>query len=136
MKWNINITTDETNFNLRKLLSLIASVYDSLGFVAPAVVTLKTLLQEVWQTGVSWDKNLPITFQNRIQNWLHERSNCDRISFPRCMQVLRTNWTTELHIFSDASQLALGTVAYIRTPQSTELKALFVIGRAKVLSPS
>ena len=117
---------------MRQLLSLIASVFDQLGLVAPAAVILKIILQEVWRTGVSWDKNLPITFQKRIQKWLHESSKSDRVSLPRCMQVLPTNSLTELHVFTDASQLALGTVAYLRMPQSTAILAFFVMGRSKI----
>ena len=120
-KLDTNNFTEKKSFTLRQLLSLIASVFDPLGLVAPAVVTLKIILQEVWRTGVSWDENLPITFQKRIQKWLHESSKSDRVSLPRCMQVLPTNSLTELHVFTDASQLALGTVAYLRMPQATAI---------------
>ena len=132
LKFDTNNFTEKTSFNLRQLLSLIASVFDPLGLVAPAVVTLKIILQEVWRTGVSWDETLPITFQIRIQKWLHESSKSDRVSLPRCMHVLPTNSRTELHVFTDASQLALGTVAYLRMPQSTAILASFVMGRSKI----
>ena len=100
MKMDMTNSTDESIFTLRKRLSLIASVFDPLGFVAPAVVTLKIFLLEIWRTGVSWDELLPITFQKQIQKRLHESSKCNRVSLPRCMQVLPTNSKTELHIFT------------------------------------
>ena len=48
------------------------------------------------------------------------------------MQVLPTNSRTELHVFTDASHLALGTVPYLRMPQSTAILAFFVMGRSKI----
>ena len=128
LKFDTNNFTEKTSFTLRQLLSLIASVFDPLGLVAPAVVTLKIILQEVWRTGVSWDGNLPILLQKRIQKWLHESSKSDRVSLPRCMQVLPTISLSELHVFTDASQLALGTVAYLRMPQSTAIFVFFCDG--------
>ena len=132
MQFDKDNNSDNTIFTLRKLLSLIASVYDPLGFVAPAIVTLKILLQEVWRTGISWDESLPILYQKRIQKWLDESSKCDRVCLPRCMHLLPTDKEQELHVFTDASQLALGTVAYLRNPVSPDIKVTFVMGRSKV----
>ena len=48
------------------------------------------------------------------------------------MQVPPTKSRTELHVFTDATQLAVGTVAYLRMPQSTAILAFFVMGRSKI----
>lgn len=44
----------------RQLLSIIAFLFDPLGFLAPFVVRAKILLQKVWQLGMTWDDPLPL----------------------------------------------------------------------------
>ena len=43
----------------RTLLSNIARVFDVLGFVAPAIVTVKLLLQQTWEAGIDWEDEVP-----------------------------------------------------------------------------
>ncbi len=43
----------------RQVLSLIASLFDPLGFLAPFLVRAKIILQRIWQLGVAWDDCLP-----------------------------------------------------------------------------
>ena len=42
-----------------RMLSLIASLFDPNGFLAPFLVRAKILLQQVWQCGIGWDDVLP-----------------------------------------------------------------------------
>ena len=51
--------TNADNYTVRKLLSLIACLFDPLGIIAPVVTTLKIILQEIWKKGLAWDDNLP-----------------------------------------------------------------------------
>ena len=37
------------SYSIRKLLSLIACLFDPLGIIAPLVITLKIILQDVWK---------------------------------------------------------------------------------------
>lgn len=46
----------------RKILSLIASLFDPIGFLAPLLMRAKILLQQVWQFGVGWDGTPPPEF--------------------------------------------------------------------------
>ena len=39
----------------RKMLSLIASLFDPIGFLAPFLVRAKIPLQQVWQCGIGWN---------------------------------------------------------------------------------
>ena len=38
-----------------KMLSLIASLFDPIGFLAPFLVRAKILLQQMWQCAIDWD---------------------------------------------------------------------------------
>ena len=43
----------------RILASDVAKVFDILGWFAPATVTMKILLQRVWELRVEWDDPIP-----------------------------------------------------------------------------
>ncbi|KAK2577926.1 hypothetical protein KPH14_000951 [Odynerus spinipes] len=43
----------------REILSIIAQLFDPLGWLAPVVIIAKTLMQELWIRGIDWDSELP-----------------------------------------------------------------------------
>ena len=53
----------------RKILSLIASLFDPVRFLAPFLVRAKILLQQVWQFGIGWDDAPPPEFLIEWSKW-------------------------------------------------------------------
>ena len=49
----------------RNVLKTVSSIYDPLGLLSPAVVSLKMLFQEVCTHKIAWDKPLPTDFVNK-----------------------------------------------------------------------
>ena len=49
------VQEDKTDYTLRKLLSLIACLFDPLGIIAPLLITLKIILQHTWKERLAWD---------------------------------------------------------------------------------
>jgi len=46
----------------RKVLSVIASLFDPIGFLAPFLVRAKVFLKQIWNLGIGWDVSLPPEF--------------------------------------------------------------------------
>ena len=42
----------------RNILKIIASIYDPIGFLAPVVVNLKLIFQEICQKKIGWDDHI------------------------------------------------------------------------------
>ena len=121
------------SYSIRKLLSIIACLFDPLGIIAPLVITLKIILQDVWKEGLAWDDPLPLEKRILIQKWIDKYQSAPPIELPRCINPKSSaNELHELHIFSDASQLAYGAVAYIRTSSENDVSCSFLISKAKV----
>lgn len=64
--WQIKSNSFSFNINLKEkpdtrhgILSVIASLYDPLGFVAPFVLSGKCILQELCHRSIGWDDLLP-----------------------------------------------------------------------------
>ena len=114
-------------------LCLIACLFDPLGIIPTQVITLKIILQDVWKEGLAWDDPLPLEKRILVQKWIDKYQSAPPIELPRCINPkLTANKLHELHIFSDASQLAYGSVAYIRTSSKNEVSCSFFINKAKV----
>lgn len=99
---------------LRSALSVLAAVFDPLGWCAPCLLDLKIYIQECWKISSSMDYPVPPLMEARFRKLLVEREDIKQITLPRYL------WTTnsrdgsyELHGFSDASKLAYGCAIYL-----------------------
>ena len=92
LEWNT--TTDSFHFantkqslsqitTKRALVSDIAKVFDVLGWFSPATVSMKILLQRVWER-VGWDDAVPDAIRERWHHWRSELHFIAAKSIPRC----------------------------------------------------
>ncbi|XP_052430381.1 uncharacterized protein LOC127971416 [Carassius gibelio] len=141
VKWNIETDTFSFKVDLtekaatrRGILSVVASVYDPLGFLAPYVFVGKRVLQEMCKRGVGWDEPLPSDLKPKWDTWLHDLENLQRIRIPRCFipENMGKIQKIELHHFSDASSEGYGQCSYIRTVADEQVHCALVMGKARV----
>ena len=118
----------------RILVSDIAKVFDILGWFAPATVTMKILLQRVWELHVVWDDPVPDEIQNAWRRWRSELQALSCKHLPRCYFPKEVKVDSlQVHGFSDASEAAYAGVVYLRIVD-TEGKAhtTLVMSKTKV----
>lgn len=111
---HINIDNFKNNFTKREILSVISQIYDPLGFISPVIITAKILLQKLWLCKIDWDDELPNNIIISWQTFLHSLKNLHSIRVPRHV-IISEPISIELHIFTDASEVAYGACAYIRS---------------------
>ena len=51
----------------RGILSLISSIFDPLGFITPALIQPKSIIQQLWKRKIDWDELLPSDLTKRSQ---------------------------------------------------------------------
>ncbi|XP_074107213.1 uncharacterized protein LOC141532660 [Cotesia typhae] len=100
-------------YSKRSILSEIAQIFDPLGFLSPLIIQTKMFMQELWLVKLSWDSPLPETFCKRWKAFTHQLAMINCIKIPRWIHS-STNSSLEIHGFSDASQLAMAAVVYIK----------------------
>ncbi|XP_064631625.1 uncharacterized protein LOC135489924 [Lineus longissimus] len=99
----------------RGLVSTMSSVFDPCGYITPFTVRAKLLAQELWREGLGWDQPLPEGLLQKWSTWLAELVNLTVFKLPRHHPNFSpTVKDVELHIFSDASEIAFAAVAYLR----------------------
>lgn len=96
----------------RNVLCAIASLFDPLQFLAPFTVRAKVLMQEIWMAGVDWDDELPENLKIKWEKWVSELPQLSNVAVPRCLRRAYPE-NIELHLFSDASNDAFASVAYL-----------------------
>ena len=117
---------DSWRYTKCKVLSLVSSVYDPLGWVSPLTVRGKIFLQTLWKEKMGWDQTLN-TEQIKVIHDIHlDFQRVSDFSFPRhilCEHI-------ELLVFTDASSRAYGAAMY--TVDSSQLRSNLLISKAKV----
>ena len=143
LKWNPN--TDSFSFhglaipkditiNKRTVLSLIARLFDPIGFITPVIITGKILFQELWSLGIEWDTALPDELEGSFIKWVEEIEQLQQWEIPRC--IVKSSWQeatdVELHIFCDASEKGYGCCAYLREKSGNNINVSLITSKARV----
>jgi len=102
-----------TPYTKRSVLSVVARLYDPLGWLAPVVVTAKIFLQSLWKLDLAWDTPIPKSLASQWTTFAAALNKSTSFSIPRWVGTFQSS-SVELHGFSDASRAALAAVVYIR----------------------
>ena len=93
MRWHVASDTFGLKFTIkdrlatrRGILSVVASVYDLLGFVAPFILTAKLILQDLCKKKLGWDDKIPEEDSERWKAWLEALPKLEEFSVDRCLK--------------------------------------------------
>lgn len=67
--FSFNIKVKDHPPTRRGLLSVVASLYDPFGFIAPFTLSGKQILQELCHKGIGWDDPVPEQLCSRWEEW-------------------------------------------------------------------
>ena len=138
------IETDTIGFHIelkdkplthRGILSTMSSVYDPLGIVAPVISVGKQLLQELCHDNMEWDDPVPSHVHSQREKWRSKLPLLEKITIARCVKPpsFGEPVVTELHSFSDASDVGLGQVTYLPLVNNlNQVHVSFLMGKAIV----
>ncbi|XP_069973539.1 uncharacterized protein [Penaeus vannamei] len=119
----------------RGVLSIVASIYDPLGMVAPLTLPAKMILQDMCQMQLGWDENMGDKEAARWRKWLEQLPKLSRFKLPRSLVPISFGSiiSYQLHHFADASQSGYGTASYLKMVNASErVYCTLVMARARV----
>ncbi|XP_053699003.1 uncharacterized protein LOC128745972 [Sabethes cyaneus] len=139
LKYQIHLKlTPNTKLTKRCVLSYIAQIFDPLGLVGPVVVTAKAFMQTLWAlvdengTVWDWDRELPTHLHESWMMYHSELSLLNMLRIDRFV-LLPKAIEIELQLFSDASEIAYGSCAYLRsTDANGHVKVSLHTSRSRV----
>ncbi|KAI2647089.1 Gag-Pro-Pol polyprotein [Labeo rohita] len=121
---------------MRYIYKVLATQYDPLGFSIPFTTRAKVLVQRLWARPRGWDDpNLPADLLEKWNVWEKELLDLSKLKLPRCYLPADFDVETSrfsLHVFGDASEVAYGSVAYLRAEQHGKIHTAFVMARSRV----
>lgn len=108
-----SLKNENTSATKRQVLSEIAQLFDPLGLLAPVIITAKTLMQQLWLTGIGWDDKLPREVIEKWNVFKNELLMLEQFRIHRWIGYDESQHM-QLHGFSDASQIAYAACVYAR----------------------
>ena len=140
---SLDVEVPNRPFTKRGILSCIGSIYDRMGLVGPVTLAGRLMQRKIMPPKTSmtnpldkfgWDDKLPDEYFAEYDKWLTSLQNLSSISIPRCLVPKDFKPARrELHVFSDASDDAIGYVAYLRTiSEGGSVHVAFVNANSKV----
>ncbi|GFX16737.1 integrase catalytic domain-containing protein [Trichonephila clavipes] len=100
-------------YTKREVLSVIAKLYDPLGFLGPVIAKAKVFLQQLWQCKLDWDDVLPNSIANEWREFVTTLKCIEEVKINRFIMA-DNNVRIVLQGFADASEAAYGAVVYLQ----------------------
>ncbi|KAL0176346.1 hypothetical protein M9458_028676, partial [Cirrhinus mrigala] len=142
IQWNIQndtftfkVAIKNKALTRRAVLSVVSSIYDPLGFLAPFILKAKQILQKLCLEKCGWDEDIPEELSKPWQRWITELSQLDRFEVDRCIkpESFGSVRTARLHHFCDASEAGYGTVTYLSLAKSNgDIHVTFILAKSRV----
>jgi len=133
-QYSIKIS-DSTSCTKRKILSIIARIFDPLGLLAPVIVTAKILIQELWKLQIGWDESLPLDILTKWSSYVTEMQQLNGFCVKRHVGGSESDSEIQLHGFCDASERAYGACVYIRIRNQNDLTQVYLLGAKSRVAP-
>ena len=104
------------NLTRRMLVSQLASIFDPYGYLLPFTIGAKLKLRSLISSrpGMDWDEPLREENVSEWKLYFLELFDIEALSFPRSLKPVNAVGNPTLIVFSDASESAYGSCAYIR----------------------
>lgn len=121
----------------RLILSVIAKLFDPLGWLAPCIVRAKLLMQDIWRlpNNIGWDTELPLRIVSHWQAIYSDLTAANPINIPRWLKLSNTKESVELHAFCDASKLSYACCVYLRVTHDDGIISCNLVAAKSKVSP-
>lgn len=133
--FKFKITLKDRPLTRRGILSIVSSVYDPLGILAPVVLKAKKILQDLCRRKMGWDETVPDSIVQEWISWIQDLQKLENFKVDRCYKPANfgTAASAQLHHFADACEDGYGTVSYLLLHNKNgEAHCGFVMGKARV----
>ena len=125
--------TSKVPLTKRGMVSVVYSLFDPPGFIAPYIMKAKLLLQTLNRKEIGWDEPVKDAECLQWERWIDDLVKLREVKIDRCFKPKGFGKVqkTQLHLFSDASREGYSAAAYLRLKDVTG-KIHCIIGKARL----
>ncbi|XP_077968072.1 uncharacterized protein LOC120334576 [Styela clava] len=142
IKWNIqedcfgfDVNVKSKPATKRGILSVLSSIFDPMGIVAPVILKARILMQQLCRNNYEWDDEISNSENILWNRWLEDIPGLENIFMQRCFAPsgFGNIVTRQIHHFADGSAVAYGTVSYLRLiNEDGKIHVAFLLGKARL----
>ncbi|XP_039268857.2 uncharacterized protein LOC120343903 [Styela clava] len=142
IKWNIqedcfgfDVNVKSKPATKRGILSVLSSIFDPMGIVAPVILKARILMQQLCRNNYGWDDEISNSENLLWNGWLEDIPGLENIFMQRCFAPsgFGNIVTRQIHHFADGSAVAYGTVSYLRLiNEDGKIHVAFLLGKARL----
>ncbi|XP_033105146.1 uncharacterized protein LOC117107553 [Anneissia japonica] len=129
--FTFNIDLGEEPYTKLGMLSTINGVFDPLGFVAPVMIQARVLFRKMITSSTDWDEELAGCYLQEWKSWKNDLKELQNVSVPRAYP-LTFGEMVGLHVFCDASEVAVAAVAYLVSKEGEQRHTGLVFGKSRL----
>ena len=123
-----NGNSEETK---RGILAKLSSIFDPLGLLSPATLSMKLFVQDLWDKKKDWDEKLTTEEMKAWKNIITKLTKLNTITVPRFIGM-DGNTQNQLLVFCDASKRAYAFAIYLRTTHNGEVNTNLIFAKARI----
>lgn len=117
----------------RNILRVLARIYDPLGLLAPVTINVKQILQALWKSNIDWDTPIKGVILRNWENFVKSLLHIPKMKIPRWTSSITLATEEQLHMFSDASNLAYGAIVYhITKDENGQISSHMLTAKSKI----
>lgn len=128
---NLRHRPQPANMTKRQLASSCAALFDPLKLLSPVTIAAKCFLKNVWDLKIGWDEEIPDDLQQQWRAYYDELQCLAQLRVPRWIGMSKES-RMELHIFTDASNIAYGAAAYIVARNGSDVQSNLIMSVSKL----
>ena len=138
-RFTFEIGTLSSQYTRRGVMSVVNSLWDPHGLVAPVTLVGKLILRELMEISktepgkLDWDSQLSPIMRDRWDKWKLGLKRLNLISVPRCHGAGNSvRGVRELHGFADASNTAIACCVYVKMITREGVITRLIYGQSKL----
>ncbi|GFW68974.1 uncharacterized protein TNCV_2918721 [Trichonephila clavipes] len=117
------------SYTKREVLSIIARLFDPLGFLGPIITKAKLILEKFWVLKLEWDEPLSNPIAKEWNDFVSTLPVIQNIHVPR---LVIGKGRIIIHGFADASTAAYGAVLYAQSISEEDVSTRLLCSKSRV----